>query len=107
MMYNLENYYNDIKDKGLEVTWDYILNNNIPLSSEDFHIEKLGERYEDGLAKINKIEKKEMGKYYTPQYVANVMANEFLALPGENICDVCCGVGNLIIAVLNQLNKNV
>ena len=105
-MYKLDDYYDDIKNKGLEETWDFILDNNIPLSSSDFSITKLGERYEDGLARTNKIEKKEMGKYYTPQDVAIVMAKEFLSLPGENICDVCCGVGNLIIAVLDQLNKD-
>ncbi len=65
-MYTLDTYYEDILTYGLEKTWNKILENNIPLYSQDFKIEYLGERYEDGLAKINKIEKKEMGKYYTP-----------------------------------------
>lgn len=101
-MYSLQNYYEDIKIKGLEETWNYILNNNIPMQSSDFVLSHLGELYEDGLARVNKISKKEMGKYYTPIDVANVMADWFINLPGENICDVCCGVGNLIIQVLSH-----
>ena len=105
-MYTLDTYYEDILTYGLEKTWNKILENNIPLYSQDFKIEYLGERYEDGLAKINKIEKKEMGKYYTPQDVATVMAQELLTLPESNICDVCCGTGNLILALFNCLSKD-
>lgn len=56
-----------------------------------------------GLAEENKIEKKNAGKYYTPDDVAIIMAQYLLELPGDNICDLCCGTGNLIFAVLNQL----
>jgi len=58
-----------------------------------------------GLAQDNKIEKKNMGKYYTPDDVATVMAQFLLELPGDNICDLCCGTGNLIFAVLNELGE--
>lgn len=44
-----------------------------------------------------------MGKYYTPIDVAEVMANYLLDLPGDNICDLCCGTGNLILAVLEVM----
>jgi type I restriction-modification system DNA methylase subunit len=54
-----------------------------------------------GLAEENKIEKKNAGKYYTPDDVAIIMAQYLLELPGDNICDLCCGTGNLIFAVLN------
>lgn len=105
-MYSIQDYYKDIKDKGLSETWDYILNNDIPLNSNDFILSHLGELYEDGLARTNKIAKKEMGKYYTPIDVADIMANWFIKLPGDNICDVCCGVGNLIIQVLNKYSHD-
>ena len=105
-MYTLQDYYEDIKTKDLSNIWDYILQNDIPIKSPDFAITHLGELYEDGLARTNKIAKKEMGKYYTPIDVANIMAHWFINLPGENICDVCCGVGNLIIQVLAQYPFN-
>ena len=44
-----------------------------------------------------------MGKYYTPIDVAEVMSKFLLDLPGENICDLCCGTGNLILAVLDVM----
>lgn len=46
-----------------------------------------------------------MGKYYTPDDVATIMAQYFLELPGENFCDFCCGTGNLIFAILNELGE--
>ena len=58
-----------------------------------------------GLAAENKIEKKNAGKYYTPDDVAVIMAQYLLELPGDNICDLCCGTGNLLFAVLNELGE--
>lgn len=58
-----------------------------------------------GLAAENKIEKKSAGKYYTPDDVATIMAQYLFELPGDNICDLCCGTGNLIFAVLNELGE--
>ena len=47
-----------------------------------------------------------MGKYYTPIDVAEVMARYLLELPGDNICDLCCGTGNLIISVLDVMERD-
>lgn len=100
---NEKEYLASIKERGLEQTWTDILENYFP--NDFFKEEKLGGLYEMGLAQENKIEKKNMGKYYTPDDVATVMAQYLLELPGENICDLCCGTGNLIFAVLNELGK--
>ena len=102
-MTNLNEYHLSISKIGLEATWDLILSNYFP--SEFFSEDRLGGLYEDGLAYENKIEKKALGKYYTPIDVANVMAEYFLQLPGENICDLCCGTGNLILAVLERMGE--
>lgn len=98
---NEKEYLTSIKERGLEQTWIDILENYFP--NEYFQEDKLGGLYEMGLAQENKIEKKSMGKYYTPDDVATVMAQYLLELPGDNICDLCCGTGNLIFAVLNEL----
>lgn len=100
-----QEYLDSINDIGLELTWDKILNNYFP--NDYFKPETLGGLYELGLATENKIEKKAMGKYYTPDDVASVMAQFLLELPGDNICDLCCGTGNLIFAVLNELDKEI
>lgn len=84
--------------------WDYILSTFFP--NEFFTSDHLGGLYEDGLAYENKIEKKAMGKYYTPIDIAEVMAKYLLELPGENICDLCCGTGNLILAVLDMMGQS-
>lgn len=102
-MTTLVEYHSLIDEKGLHGAWEEILNNIFP--NDFFSPERLGGLYEDGLAYENKIEKKAMGKYYTPIDVAEVMAKYLLELPGDNICDLCCGTGNLIISVLEVLGE--
>ena len=102
-MINEKEYLQSIKDNGLTTTWQLILTKYFP--NDYFTEDKLGGLYELGLATENKIEKKSMGKYYTPDDVAIVMAQYFLELPGTNIVDLCCGTGNLIFAVLNELGE--
>ena len=106
--YTLADYEKDIKDKGLETTWDYILKEVMqePNQNEVFAVNNFGSIYEYGLACINKTSKKELGKYYTPHDVAIVMASWLKDLSGQNICDVCCGTGNLIIAYLDLIGRD-
>ena len=105
--YSLSNYKEDISQYGLEKTWDNILNfvENNPTTTGILQIKNFGELYEIGLSYINKTEKKELGKYYTPTDVADIMSQWFLELKGENICDVCCGTGNLILSYLNTIGE--
>lgn len=106
--YCYDDYLSDIDKKGLKKTWDYILDKvyNDELESNDIVIDNFGELYEIGLARVNKVDKKEAGKYYTPVDVANVMSKWLINLKGDNICDVACGTGNLILSYLKLLNKN-
>lgn len=94
-------YKESIAANGLAATWRHILINEFP--SAAFPADKLAGLYEEGLAIENKIEKKAMGKYYTPDDVATVMAQYLLRFSAHNICDLCCGTGNLILAVLEQM----
>ncbi len=106
--YIMENYINDIDKKGLDKTWHSILSKtlNNTFESDIFVIDNFGELYEIGLEHVNKISKKEMGKYYTPKDVAIVMAKWLKTLPGENVCDVGCGVGNLILSYFEIIGKD-
>lgn len=106
--YDLNNYIKNIDCYGLKKTWHNILTKTLSkeLVSKEFIVDNFGELYEIGLEHENKINKKEMGKYYTPKDVANIMSNWLLPLPGEKVCDVGCGVGNLIISYLDCLGKD-
>lgn len=57
------------------------------------------------MAKTDKQKKKESGQYYTPNDVSAVMSKWLRTLPGENIVDVGCGTGNLILSYLNLIGK--
>jgi hypothetical protein len=103
--YSTDDYLNDIDKYGLKNVWEYFF--TILKIPEDNYgvlsIANFSELYEIGLAYVNKTNKKEQGKYYTPEDVANIMSEYFIDLKGENVCDVCCGTGNLILAYLKNL----
>lgn len=103
--YNIDEYLLDIDSYGLKNTWHNILSQILNFSEklELFAPENFGELYEIGLEHDNKISKKEMGKYYTPRDVADIMSEWLLELDGKNVCDVGCGVGNLILSYLNKM----
>ena len=105
--YSINDYIKDIDKKGLKKTWHTILSKTMAkeFDTELFNIDNYGELYEIGLEHENKIDKKEMGKYYTPKDVALVMSRWLEPLEGENICDVGCGVGNLILSYLEVIGK--
>jgi len=103
--YTVEQYEKDIDKYGLKKVWDEILkyrkkNDNLVSILE---VKNFGELYEIGLAYVNKTDKKEQGKYYTPEDVATLLSTFLKDLNGENICDVCCGTGNLIHSFLKLI----
>ncbi|MBR3889295.1 N-6 DNA methylase, partial [bacterium] len=104
--YSLETYIYDVETQGLECTWDnicqFVLDNKDDLS--DFlKPNNFGELYEIGLAIQNKHKKKKNGQYYTPDDVANVMSEWLHQCSGENVCDVACGTGKLILTYLDLI----
>ena len=103
--YNLESYIKDIENKGLKETWNnickYVLESND--ISGFLNIDNFGELYEIGLAIEDKILKKKSGQYYTPDDVANVMANWLLECDEKIVCDVACGTGKLILTYLKLI----
>lgn len=73
-----------------------------------FEFDNIGELYEIGLAFDNQISKKQLGQYYTPKDTCQFMAQKTIELFNEktdNLADVCCGTGNLIIEVLSILGE--
>lgn len=100
--YNIEKYKVDIETIGLEKTWEGIISFALNGNPNHFlNIDNFAELYELGLAFQDKYAKKESGQYYTPDDVAIVMAKWFDELQGENICDVACGTGKLILTYLS------
>lgn len=104
--YKKEDYQKDVELYGLSELWDLICNYVLNFNGNDLlNVNKFGELYEIGLAIENKIQKKNNGQYYTPEDVANVMSLYFADLKGENVCDVACGTGKLILTYLDLLGK--
>lgn len=104
--YSLDNYSKDILENGIYNTWSkicsYVLscthNSNTFLQTKNF-----GELYEIALALIDKQQKKDSGQYYTPDDVATVMSEWLLPFNDQNLCDVACGTGKLILTYLDLL----
>ena len=72
-------------------------------------LDALPELYEAYLAETNKDSKKSLGQYYTPEDVSKFIANEAVKLyeDGDNIADVCCGCGNLVVRLVEALQKKI
>lgn len=111
--YTLEQYEISLNKLGIKKTWQIInykiLNGNFgDLSNSLFSFNKISFLYEYALAHVNKIDKKKLGKYYTPTDVSKIMSMFLLEnYAFQNIVDVACGTGNLIISFLNEYrNKN-
>lgn len=105
----IDEYLLSIDKIGLNDTWMGILGKfkgNPDYVDGVLSIPNFGELYEIGLAHVNKQSKKELGKYFTPEDVATLMAKWLDGLEGENVCDVCCGVGNLVLAYLKCIGKS-
>lgn len=107
----INEYYLLIKQKGLHHAWIEMMNfleiNGIKkFEKKFFKISEIGHYYEMGLAYVNKTNKKNLGKYYTPSDVAKLMSKMLLRYKNINsITDTGCGCGNLIIEFLHALKK--
>ena len=103
------NYYHMLDKYGLEKTWDQILSWLKKYPLDDFNnkivqLDDIGKLYESGLAHLNKIQKRDAGKYYTPMDVSKTMAHFFVEnYNGGPIADVGCGCGNLITTVFDEI----
>ncbi len=105
--YTLEDYCHDVNTLGLVNTWEFICPfvKKYPDKNKVLDVCKLGKLYEIGLALQDKKLKRKSGQYYTPEDVSNIMSEWFMKLDGENICDVACGTGNLILSYFSKIGK--
>ncbi|UUD36806.1 Probable type I restriction enzyme BthVORF4518P M protein [Mycoplasmopsis californica] len=99
---SLEAYKQAINKYGIDYVWSEICNFVLKNGENDLlKISNFGELYEIALAIENKNNKKKQGKYYTPDDIGNIMSQWLDSSLGENICDVGCGTGNLILNYLD------
>jgi hypothetical protein len=104
--YTKERYQSDVEKYGLAETWHAICEHVLKHGEDTLlSIENFGELYEEGLALVDKTKKKKSGQYFTPPDVARVMSKWFDNVPGQNICDVACGTGNLILAYFDLIGE--
>lgn len=105
--YTFQDYINEINKRGLEPVWPAILEYCINGGSNSLlQVDNFAMLYEAGLAELDKENKKSSGQYFTPNDVASLMARWLKELDGENVCDVGCGTGNLILAYLREVDSS-
>ncbi len=105
--YTKEDYLADLDELGIEKTWDRICSYVMQYGDNSgfLQIDRFGEMYEIALALIDKEGKKRSGQYYTPEDVTALMNRWFMQIPGENVCDVGCGTGCLILKYLELIGE--
>lgn len=106
--YTLNDYCYDIENDGIKKTWNNICKYAIDYgeNKEFLNVSNFGEMYEIALAIVDKQQKKENGQYYTPEDVAVVMSEWFDSINANNICDVACGTGKLILTYLDYIGRD-
>ena len=107
--YTLDEYEADVLSLGLKRTWEKICARVIADGEDErgiLRVSNFGELYEIGLALIDKNTKKSNGQYFTPSDVCRIMAEWFDRRKGNIICDVGCGVGNLILGYFDYIGKD-
>lgn len=99
---------------GLKDTWEAVIYNNSLNKDfkrnenikEDFlknlSYYEISDLYEESLAYVNKLNKKEQGQYYTPKDVCEVLAKKALEFKEGVWCDPCCGIGNISYEFLRR-----
>lgn len=105
--YTLARYEEDVLHIGLESTWQKICARVLAYGEDGIlRVDNFGALYETGLALLDKNAKKDNGQYYTPPDVSKVMSEWFDRCKGDEICDVGCGVGNLILSYFAHIGKS-
>lgn len=94
----MDYYMKRVETHGFFETWEDVLRIATADDVKDF-----SKFYEAGLAVENKHDKKRNGVYFTPEDVAGMMGHWFSLMNGENVSDVGCGVGNLVLAFLKVI----
>ena len=120
---NLDDFKKTIDKLGFDTFWSFLIHSYLAEKRPDlqktaselvidfthsiFDFDNIGELYEIALEHTNQQSKKTHGQYYTPKDVCEFMAKKLIALryDNQNLADVCCGTGNLIIEVLSLLKK--
>ncbi len=105
-IFSFEEYIKSVKKYGLKYTWENICSCTLNAESCSYlppSIDDYGELYEIGLAIEDKNLKKNKGQYFTPDDVALVMSEWLEKSNGENVCDVGCGTGKLILTYLSYI----
>lgn len=105
--YTIEEYKNDVINHGLGKTWDDICSYILEFGDNKslIKIDNFSEMYEIGLATQDKLNKKKSGQYFTPSDVSLLMSEWLDSCEGENVCDVACGTGRLILTYLDFIGK--
>lgn len=104
----MDDYETDVLSLGLKKTWEKICARVVHDGEDEgglLQVSNFGELYETGLALLDKNNKKNQGQYFTPPDVCRVMAEWFRRCKGDDVCDVACGVGNLVLAYFDCIGK--
>lgn len=101
---NKNEYMNSIKEFGIHNVWQYILSHYDKIKNDFINVENFHNLYEMALS-TNSIHKKQNGQFFTPKLTAELTADFLSDYETENVCDVACGTGTLILAYFEKIGE--
>ena len=97
-----DNYVKIIKTHGIDIVWNHILSNYNSIENNFINIDNFHNLYEIALS-TNSIHKKQNGQFFTPKLTAKLTADFLSDYEAENVCDIACGTGTLILAYFEKI----
>jgi len=91
------------KPSTFEKLVDYIDPINFSTSGLDIK----GEAFEYFLKSYNAGNKSELGQYFTPRHITNMMANILNPQPGDKVLDPFCGTGGMLISCYRNIHRQI
>ena len=86
---------------------EQVISTLTPINFTNSAIDIKGEAFEYFLSEYNASDKSELGQYFTPRHVTQMMATLLLPESGDKILDPFCGTGGMLISVYSHIRMGL
>ena len=89
------------------VVLEQIISTLTPINFTNSAVDIKGEAFEFFLSEYNASDKSELGQYFTPRHVTEMMATLLSPAPGDKILDPFCGTGGMLISAYSHIRMGL
>lgn len=86
---------------------EQVISTLTPINFTNSAIDIKGEAFEYFLSEYNAGDKSELGQYFTPRHITEMMATLLSPAPGDKILDPFCGTGGMLISAYSHIRMGL